>query len=88
MRRLVALVRGLPQSARWSFAENHGWGEAEHLLAGIADRIEMNRHAVVAASPLTFEPFEPTRIRRPGETAAPMRGITPREFFAMQTGGE
>lgn len=87
MRKLAALVNGLPVTARLHFPETGGWGTTEHLLALIADRVEDSRHSTLAASPLKFKYVEPRRVRRPGDPEPEKHGVSIRQFFAMQNGG-
>lgn len=84
MRRLLALVHGLGPTSRTWKPETGGWGTAEHLLAVIADRVEDTRMATYAASQLTFKQPEPRHVPRPNEDPPKKRGLSMRDFFAMQ----
>lgn len=85
MRWLLARVNGLGPHARAWHDETGGWGDLEHLVALLGDRIEDLRHTIVAASPVEFQPFEPRRVWRPNQTAPKPQGITMREFFEQVT---
>lgn len=70
MRRLGALVRGLPASSRVHQQEQGGWSTIEHLLATLVEEVREQTRWMVAGTPWKHPRPQvppPLHIPRPGE---------------------
>jgi len=90
MRRLVALANGLGPTSRSAWGTTGGWGDSEHLLATIADRLEDVRFALYESSVVPFKTVPEQRyIQRPHQPQRRVtRGMSATEFFAMMQEGD